>query len=416
MSDEITRTRSLDKSITTTVVTHYDPAVYPLLEDNAYDQVWVYPGWQSTTSSGHPWSEFERNRSLDDVGGNFYTTRTELASALTEFDKSYQLTSGIIQQVKGVVTPGILPDDDRLIPSNIASSENDMNGFGATAVSRCIPTNPVASTSEAAGELMKDGVPSLPIIHSLKKRTDVLRGIGIEFLNLAYGWLPLKNDVGDIAKGVTEFDVLMRKLENRSGKPHRTSYRFNTITEESEEVVENSKCIINFGDFPPLQNSGVGKMIISTKRTTDRWFKGSFTYFVPQSYKTNGSFVDNVSSAKKIFGLKLDPETIWNLTPWTWAADWLVNAGDVIHNLSAFAENGLVMHYGYIMETTTHEVTVSHVGPTGINDVDRVAPIRYVTVTKQRYHANPYGFGVSFDGLSAFQTSILVALGISRRR
>jgi hypothetical protein len=38
----------------------------------------------------------------------------------------------------------------------------------------------------------------------------------------------------------------------------------------------------------------------------------------------------------------------------------------------------------------------------------------FEVVTKRRTEANPFGFGVSWKGLSPFQLSIAAALGISR--
>jgi len=37
-----------------------------------------------------------------------------------------------------------------------------------------------------------------------------------------------------------------------------------------------------------------------------------------------------------------------------------------------------------------------------------------VDVTKKRVQATPFGFGVEFDSLNLYQTSILAAIGVSR--
>lgn len=410
------KSRSLKKTLSGTHSIIYDPEVFPLLEDTSLSQSWAYNGSQFTASEGHNWSSRDRKNDLTDVGGEFFTVKTEMVNSPQGFHGVAPHAFGVTTDVSGFVTPGITLDDPRIYPAPLNSSREQMYGYGATAISRCLPTNSVATSYEAGGELLKDGIPDLPVIHSLKRRTEILRDAGSEFLNLAYGWLPLKRDVTAIADGVRQFDDLMRKLESRSGKPHRAHYRFATVTDHSEEVVEPSRCNINFGGYHEFEDDGVGKMIISSKKTYDRWFNGSFTYFLPKDYSRSDEFSRHVTSAKKIFGVELTPELIWNLTPWSWAADWFSNAGDVIHNLSAFAENGLIMHYGYIMETTVHEVTVGHLGPTGLKSVPTVGPLQFRTTTKSRYRAEPYGFGVSWDGLSSFQLSILAALGISRRR
>jgi hypothetical protein len=119
--------------------------------------------------------------------------------------------------------------------------------------------------------------------------------------------------------------------------------------------------------------------------------------------------------ADKVLGASLTPETLWNLAPWSWAVDWFSNTGDVLHNLQSFQSDGLVMRYGYMMVHTivkdTYRLSSSNLG----NDSSSgVSPLAYVTETKTRAKANPYGFGASWNGLSPHQLAILGALGITR--
>jgi hypothetical protein len=121
----------------------------------------------------------------------------------------------------------------------------------------------------------------------------------------------------------------------------------------------------------------------------------------------------------------LTPELLWELAPWSWAVDWFTNTGDVINNISQFAGSGLVLRYGYLMEESIVTDIYSlegHSWKSGLagrpNTLSRVKIPNsvYITHVKQRIRANPYGFGVTWDALSAFQLSILAALGISRDR
>jgi len=73
------------------------------------------------------------------------------------------------------------------------------------------------------------------------------------------------------------------------------------------------------------------------------------------------------------------------------------------------------MQYGYIMEHSFHKVTyTSENAPLCFKSVP-VRDVSFVTETKKRVPANPYGFGVSFSDLSPKKLSILAALGLSRR-
>jgi len=125
--------------------------------------------------------------------------------------------------------------------------------------------------------------------------------------------------------------------------------------------------------------------------------------------------------AKQVFGAKLTPETLWNLTPWSWAVDWFSNTGDVLSNVSSWKSDGLVMQYGYIMETSITRHTYRYIPTKNWNgvspytgDYKAIPPLIVEKISKIRRRANPFGFGVTWDGLSPIQATIAAALGLSR--
>jgi hypothetical protein len=115
-----------------------------------------------------------------------------------------------------------------------------------------------------------------------------------------------------------------------------------------------------------------------------------------------------MAKANQLLGLDITPDTLWNLAPWSWAADWFSNIGDITSNMSSF-QQGLVMRYGYQMEHTIVSDTYS-----SVDKSLRTHPLTFVVETKQRVKANPFGFGVTWEGLSPFQLSIAGALGLSK--
>jgi hypothetical protein len=122
--------------------------------------------------------------------------------------------------------------------------------------------------------------------------------------------------------------------------------------------------------------------------------------------------------ARKLLGLSLTPDVLWELTPWSWALDWFSNMGNVIQNVTNFATQGSILRYGYVMETTTITDTYTLRGLTkrvsGSVPVSIEPTISFTTEVKQRRKANPFGFGLTWEGLSPFQLSIAAALGLSR--
>jgi hypothetical protein len=146
------------------------------------------------------------------------------------------------------------------------------------------------------------------------------------------------------------------------------------------------------------------------------WFSGAFTYHLPTGYRSRNALERYGTQAGSLVGLDLSPETLWNLAPWSWAIDWFSNAGDVISNLSDWATDGLVLRYGYVMEHSFATDLYYMVGRGRLRQpLVHVSPIAACVESKRREVATPFGFGLSWSGLSPRQLSIAAALGLSRR-
>jgi hypothetical protein len=151
-----------------------------------------------------------------------------------------------------------------------------------------------------------------------------------------------------------------------------------------------------------------------TRETTKEiWFSGAFTYHMPKGYFSLGAG-DVQGKLDKLLGLDLTPSLVWELAPWSWAVDWVTNIGDGISNLSAWTQFGQVLRYGYIMETTSVRDTYTLVTHGTNNSTWYPEPVVLDTVVKKRFKANPFGFGVTWEGLNPLQLAIAGALGITR--
>jgi len=155
--------------------------------------------------------------------------------------------------------------------------------------------------------------------------------------------------------------------------------------------------------------------LITETYSTKRWFSGAFTYHLDIGERQRDQMFKAVDNARHLLGLNLDPETLWNLAPWSWLADWFGNVGDIMTNMSYFSRDQLVMPYGYIMaETSVVQENLLYdlqwYDPRGPKSIrDKAGFIR-----KQRSPASPFGFGLSDMVLDSRQMSILAALGITR--
>jgi len=295
-------------------------------------------------------------------------------------------------------------------PTNIASSKAALTALGATAVARAKPADPSSQTAVFLLELLKDGIPRHSL-ELLKKRTQRAKAAGSDYLNVEFGWQPLVNDIKSIAISLLEADGLIRQFERDAGRVVRRTYRF-------PRKLETSYNRISWSRFPFIANGMVDSNYWSPstfdlERTREivqnRWFSGAFTYYLPTDYSHDRAVANLRDKAEQLLGLEITPETLWELAPWSWAVDWFSNVGDVMSNISSFV-NGMVMRYGYMMESTIVKDTYNSVDSKKL----QTSPISLVLETKQRVKANPFGFGVSWDGLSPFQYSIAGALGLSR--
>jgi len=383
-----------------------------------------FMGVQVTESENHPlWRlkrRYESGTFQGDVGGNFLMRRQYVEGPskamirnLSCRFKDPRTGYTIVGSYKGGMIPGGIPANPfaPFEPSNSAQ----LDGFGTTAIARCKPVASVASAANTLIELYHEGIPHLLGSLLWKERTNSARSAGGEFLNYEFGFKPLANDIAKFAYGVVYFDKIMRQYERDLGKVVRRRYSFPPSTFTDQRVVDRSKWQAAMTPestlFWKLNADTVGETVLETETTVNRWFSGAFTNYVPH-HEAFGA----LSDVQQVLGLELTPEVLWNAAPWSWAVDWFTNAGDVISNLQSFMIDGLVLRYGYIMEHKVTRRTYYHRGPTNLwwGETAFPAVLTFVTETKVRRRATPFGFGVAEDSLSPRQNAIVAALGLSR--
>lgn len=382
-------------------------------------------GAQTTVSEGHPWPP--KNGQTGDIGGDFLTQKSVVKGGLP------------YAALRGYRFVGIGPEgaefyrstyDGPLYPMDPAqgefpnvqpSSNSELDMLGATAVARCSPTNSVADLSVALGEMFFGGIPRLighaswDVLGRLnwKNRASTAKAAGEEYLNYEFGWKPLVSDINKFAEAAAFMDVLIAQYERDSGKLVRRRYQFpSEVATPVTTLLHPSRQAFPTVGAIHWDEAG-GPLVRTFELVRNRSFSGAFTYHLPSGYDSRNAVARDALLAKKIFGLGLTPDTLWNLAPWSWAVDWFSNAGDVINNISDMATDGLVMHHGYVMEHTIATNTYS-LSATGTSSIKVVPDLVYTLEIKVRRRAHPFGFGFKQTDLSTRQQAILVALGLTR--
>jgi hypothetical protein len=280
---------------------------------------------------------------------------------------------------------------------------------GATAISRCEPTAPIEPLLQTAAETYSDGLPSMVGRHTWRERALKARNAGHEFLNIEFGWLPLLSDIQNFAHAVINGHKIISDFRAGSGRNERVGYAFPTVT--STQTVYGD-VVIYHGASTSVATATPGTRSITTSSRT--WFKGCFSYFIPVGDDVWSKGARYTAYADKLLGLKVTPEVLWNIAPWSWADDWFGNFGDVLHNVSAIGNDGLVLKYGYIMsQAETNDLVTSSTKQIQPGVQWTAAQYGRDIVYKRRFPSSPYGFGVSDGSLSAVQKAIIGALGLT---
>jgi hypothetical protein len=389
-------------------------------------------GDQVTDSEDHSdWRKALKDAgSLADIGGDFFTQKHYLEGKPTNiqmFLPREYVTAGAWRTTE--INGPMWAVDARLhsFPPSGSSSDVQLDALGATAISRCKPTNSSADIGLAIAELIREGIPKLTVATWKGRARDlrakkVRKDVAGDYLGYQFGLAPLASEVGSFAAQVLRAEELLAQYERDAGKVVRRRYEFPTKTESSYSELDAGYPVYMgipyTGTLNPQYTEAQHRMVRRERTTVQkRWFSGAFTYYLPTGYDARNELDRKALLAKEILGLDLDLEVLWNLTPWSWAVDWFSNVGDVVSNISSFLEDGLLMRYGYMMEHTIVKDTYTRLYPLTLRSGRSLdSSVTMVTETKLRRRANPFGFGLAWDGLSTFQASILAALGISRGR
>lgn len=335
-----------------------------------------------------------------------------------------------------MITPANWPSYYPVV-TDFATSKDDLLEMGTVAISIVKPTNSAAELSTLLGEVLREGLPKAPGVQSWKNRTDnVVANASGEYLNFQFGIAPIISEIDDLKKAVTRSDRIIAQYERDAGRNVRRQFHF--PLEESTDVIStqvgrdpfplgsgpSGNSVFGFSGNNPIQNAfiatafdtdtlgnGTLTRVDYTRRKT--WFSGAFTYHLPSDSTAWGKMRRASVELEKVYGIGIDPSTLYNLSPWSWALDWFSSTGAVVDNLSDYLVHGLVMRYGYIMQTAERTSTYTLTGHR-LRGFSSPISCSFTTTVKQRYRATPFGFGLSWDGFTPFQASIVAALGISR--
>lgn len=366
-------------------------------------------------------------------GGGFLVVKREnifTTALLPSYTYGGNQHGGLAAPVGYIGSPPAGPASD---PS-YSSEASSMNGWGAKGWARARPGNPVANAGQFLGELRQ--LPQVPLLGrpsegvlkgSLKglpgrmlRRLATFRALGSEYLNAQFGWVPFVKDLQGMYELTLDIDKRLDRLRRDNGQ---SLYRRRVLQDSTSSTSTVSSVNGPFGYLMPTPiiyggGRSVRTQIVSSSEKI--WFVGRFQYYVPNI----GTLEWKKRATRALYGGNLTPSLAWELMPWSWLNDWFNSAGDVFSNMSQNAVDNTVAKYAYIMRTSTEETNVTvqttwgkgHGAFGGYLAGSAMATHVVRRELKMRSNASPFGFGMTFGGLSGYQASILGALGMSRSR
>ncbi len=410
-----------------------------------------YGGWPCGTLNGSPRSEpaYMGTHSCDDElhpgppyhsGGPLSISKRKFSIDRTA-DISVRYNLAPVQSYYGhLCCTAYVPSPE--------PTPRSLSGWGAIGWNRTFPVHPIYNLGVSLAEI-KD-LPRMltqtweffKSIRSIKfsryARTSVGEFLGStvkgvreasgDYLNLQFGWVPFLQDLAFLTDMQRKLARKMAWLKKHNGK----SIRRKVTLDASSFSEKIDRTIVPFTSMSPVLPTQLysGSVVSTdylpiTKTYSGRiWYSAKYRLYIPEL--TNFS---TKALQFSLVGLDLDPSIIYRATPWSWLLDWFLNVGTVLQNIYLRARFHVVAEYAYVMGSEDYrydapgycDVNTGVFSWNGSAFVWSGKPRRLSGASQTTYEfrkreeANPYGFGFTFKGLSAYQWSILAALGLTGR-
>lgn len=302
------------------------------------------------------------------------------------------------------------------------------NYYGSSAISATIPTKANTSIAEDIAQMLSmQEFPRAQLgkdILSLFTKADFFRTLGNSYLNLEFGWATFIQDLKGVISSLQLQSKVLNQLYRDNGKTVRRQFYFPWIENYVDLGLTQYPTILfrnpsNDARFYSLfsgdsGSGGKGQLSESTFLRRKIWFSGEYIYHLAGGIDPTSTFERYFQLADKLLGVKITPSVLWQLTPWTWLADWVSDLGSIMDNYSLFQQDNLVLRYGYLMCKTDYDHI--YASPPGAFRHSKIGIVQttWRTTRKERVRATPFGFGLDPATFTLQQWAILGALGISK--
>lgn len=324
----------------------------------------------------------------------------------------------------------ILPNPSKRPYRNFADipslSQGETNRLGSSYILATAPTAPQANLLLTLTELAREGLPAIPGVTTLKDKLTA-KNLGGESLNYQFGIAPLISDLQSIARAVVEAPKILEQFRADSGKV--VTRRRKTVYDPASVITER-----NLANYSRLRFAGESAKYSASGYLEDAFgdpyrtqatechdrtfvttsFVGAYQYHLDVGDDAIAKLKSFEAQANQLLGIRVTPELLWNLAPWSWLSDWFMNIGDILGNASRFMSDGLVLKYGYLMRHTVTNRYLTYIPSELSASAGSTWITRYHSERKERVPATPFGFGADMSSLTGYQTGIVASLAAAR--
>lgn len=155
---------------------------------------------------------------------------------------------------------------------------------------------------------------------------------------------------------------------------------------------------------------------IRARLTTRVWAVGYFKYYRPEFDARLASFsyeMTHIQRLLTLYGARINPTIVYQLTPWSWLVDWFTQFGSFIERHNEFVEDGIVSRSLCVMRSQHRDMTKT-VFLNAYSGRVSLSWTRSLDIKQRKVADSPYGFDRPWGGLSTRQMAILGAIGSSQ--
>lgn len=311
-----------------------------------------------------------------------------------------------------------------------------LQSMAAVMLRQSMPTKVEINLTRFIGELGKDGQ---HMFNMTAYNPRNLRELGGSYLNMVFGVMPTSSEALKLAEVVVRWDEILSKYvaqEKHSLRRRRSKVLFEETLQGRLPRLYNQNQFTTAGPaslrvsyiVPGLNSGSVSDNLepscawsYTAKQTLDVF--GTWEYFIPRPKNLEGRLRRYKQMAQKLLGGGIDASVAYDLTPWSWLLDWLVDVGGLLRYQQAMVDNQVVASkLGYTLNErsvwTMHCTARTYV-PFGWTLVrDDMSPCTASASRKRvtRRKGNPFSIMPTWENLSPQQWAIAAALGLSRSR